>query len=250
MNEYRKLVVNKNTFRKLLTREELDDSMTESIIYTDVANSLKICCDDEEWVDSISEVVSELICNVSSHTKGDCLLDINFSNTIKDDKDKKHILINVSVINFSDNNLYDKIKFNIKNKKYHQDDELYKKIYGAYDIHKNYFDKHYNEDHFFMITAFQNHVTSRNLKSGNSGTGLNRLIQNILGKAKDDYSYTMSGKNIIFFKNQYMNISNDRFIGFNKEKDYFNSRPDKHVISQSALYIPGTIHNLLLIKEI
>lgn len=251
IEEYRKLVLNKNTFRKLLKRDELDNVMIESIIATDVANSLKSCCRDEEWVDDISEVASELICNVSSHTKGECLLDINFSSTIKKPgKDKKYILVNISVMNFSDNNLYDQIKFNIKNKKYHLDDNLYSKVYDAYETHKTYFDDRYNEDHFFMITAFQNHVTSRNLKSGNGGTGLTRLIQNIIGKAKDDYSYTMSGDNIIFFRDEYLNISEDKFIGFNKENNYFNSKPDLDVVNKSALYIPGTIHNLLLIKEI
>lgn len=251
--EYRKLVINNNTFRKLLKRDELDNVMIESIIATDVANSLKSCCRDEEWVDDISEVASELVCNVSSHTKGECLLDINFSNEIKrpdKDKDKKYILVNISVINFSDNNLYDQIKFNIKNKKYHLDDNLYSKVYDAYEIHKTYFDDRYTENHFFMITAFQNHVTSRNLRSGNGGTGLTKLIQNIIGKAKDDYSYTMSGDNIIFFRDEYLNISEDKFIGFNKENNYFNSRPGLDVVNKSALYIPGTIHNLLLIKEI
>lgn len=252
MNEYRKLVIDKNTFRKLLTRKELDDSMIQSRIFTDVANSLKLCCHDEDWIDTISEAASELICNVSSHTKGECLLDINFNDNIQqieDEKNKNYVLINLSVINFSDNNLYDQIKFNIENKKYYKDDELYKKIYGAYDIHKNYFNDSYDEDHFFMITAFQNHVTSRNLKSGNNGTGLTRLIQNIIGKSKDGYSYTLSGKNILFFKDKYLNISEDKFIGFNEENDYFNSIPDSAVVGKSALYVPGTVHNLLLIKE-
>ncbi|WP_122639029.1 hypothetical protein [Romboutsia sp. Marseille-P6047] len=253
IDEYRKLVVNENTYRKLLSREELDDIMIESIIATDVASSLKVCCDDDEWIDDIAEVSSELVCNVSSHTKGECLLDINFSNTIKEidnDIEKNYILVNISVINFSENNLYDEIKVNIKENKYNSDDKLYSKVYDAYETHKRYFDDIYNEDHFFMITAFQNHVTSRRLKSGNNGTGLTKLIQNIIGKAKDEYSYTMSGENIIFFRNEYLNMSEDKFIGFNKEQDYFKSRPDPNIISRSTIYIPGTIQNLLLIKEI
>lgn len=100
-----------------------------------------------------------------------------------------------------------------------------------------------------MITAFQNHVTTRDIKSGSGGTGLTRLIQNIIGKSKDDYSYTLSGRNILFFKDKYLNISKDKFIGFNEENDYFNSMPDLDVVNKSALYIPGTVHNLLLIKE-
>lgn len=252
LEEYKKFIVNKNNFRKLLSREELDKSVTESIIFTDVANALKICSDNEEWIDTISEVVSELICNVSSHTKGDCLLDINFSDTIEGkqpDDLGKYVLVNIAVINFSENNLFDQIKYNIKNKKYEKDDALYKKIYESYNTHKDFFDDKYDENHFFMITAFQNHVTTRDLKSGSGGTGLTRLIQSLIGMAKEDYSYTLSGKNILFFINEYLNISDDKFIGFNKENDYFNFRPGVEVTNNSSIYIPGTIHNLLLIKE-
>lgn len=252
LNEYKKSRINKNTFRKLLTSEELKDSLMQSIIFTDVANALKPYLNDEDWTDTISEVVSELVCNVSSHTEGDCLLDINFNDKIENKKienSKNHILVNIAVINFSENNLFDKIKYNIKNNIYSANDALYKKIYEAYNIHENFFNERYDEDHFFMITAFQNHVTTRNIKSGSGGTGLTTLIQHIIGKSKDDYSYTLSGKNILFLKDKYLNISEDKFIGFNKENDYFNSIPDLNVVNKSALYIPGTVHNLLLIKE-
>lgn len=251
LEEYTKTRINKNTFRKLLSSEELEELFAQSIIFGDVANALKPYLNDEDWTDTISEVASELVCNVSSHTKGDCLLDINFNiGTIGKDISKKHILVNVSVINFSENRLFDKLKYNIKNNIYSEDDRLYSKIYKAYNTHKGLFDEKYDEDHFFMITAFQNHVTTRIIKSGNNGTGLTRLIQNIIGKAKDDYSYTLSGNNILFFKEKYLNISEEKFIGFNEENDYFNTRPGVDAIDRSALYIPGTIHNLLLIKEI
>lgn len=252
LEEYRKSRINKNTFRKLLTSEELKNPFAQSIIFTDVANVLNLYLNDEEWTDAISEVVSELVCNVSSHTEGDCLLDINFNDEIENEiaeNSKRHTLINIGVINFSENKLFDKIKYNIKNNIYSANDLLYKKVYDAYRIHESFFNERYDEDHFFMITAFQNHVTTRDIKSGSGGTGLTRLIQNIIGKSKDDYSYTLSGRNILFFKDKYLNISKDKFIGFNEENDYFNSMPDLDVVNKSALYIPGTVHNLLLIKE-
>ncbi|MEG2984102.1 MAG: hypothetical protein RR835_05340 [Peptostreptococcaceae bacterium] len=253
LEEYRSTIINKNTFRKLLSSEELEDLFAQSKIFTDVANTLNPYLNDEEWIDSISEAVSELVCNVSSHTKGDCLLDINFNTArgnIVNNRSKEHILVNISVINFSENRLFDKLKYNIKNNIYSGEDKLYSKIYRAYNTHKGLFADRYDEDHFFMITAFQNHVTTRTTKSGSNGTGLTRLIQSIIGKAEDDYSYTLSGNNILFFKEKYLNISEDKFIGFNEENDYFNTRPGLDVIDKSALYIPGTIHNLLLIKEI
>ncbi|WP_187291024.1 hypothetical protein [Clostridium novyi] len=65
----------------------------------------------------------------------------------------------------------------MKEKRYSQDDILYNKIYKAYDNHKKFFDDEYTEDDFFLITAFQNHVTSRSYKSGYGGTGLTTLIE-------------------------------------------------------------------------
>ena len=250
IDEYEKFSCGKNFYRKLLTRKDLDKSITPSKIFTDVATILQCVSDDSDWIDMVSEATSELICNASSHTTGDCLLDINFSNTIgnKTNRDKKYFLINISVINLSENNLFDKIKSNIQSGKYNNYDKLYNKIYHAYNNHKNFFSENYNEDHFFMITAFQNRVSTRSLDSGIGGTGLTKLIQSLVGQAEDDFSYVLSGKNILVFKNDYLNMSKDKFIGFNKENDYFNHIPDKEVTCESSLYLPGTAYNLLLIK--
>lgn len=242
----------RNVYRKIISKEVLKNDETPSIIGSEVASIAKQISDDCEWVDGISEVVSELVCNVSSHTEGDCLLDINISNNIEHINDTRKIdrtMINIAVINYSEYRLFDKIKNNICNMRYNEKDNLYERIYIAYNNHKNLFSNNYTEDDFFLITAFQNHVTSRNLKSGNSGTGLTRLIENIIGKCEADYSYVLSGSNILLFRPEYLIISEDKFIGFNEEQDYFNHAPADQAISKSSLSVPGTIYNLLLIKE-
>lgn len=253
IKNYEKTIYNdKTTYRRIISRAMLDKNETPSIIGSDVATILKMYSDDEDWVDDLEEVASELVCNVSSHTEGDCLLDINFSSSIQDsseDGDKKYTMVNIAIINFSKYRLFDKIKNNLTEKTYKETDRIYSRIYGAYSNHKEMFDEYYTSDDFFLITAFQNHVTSRSFKSGNSGTGLTRLIQNIIGKAKKDYSYVLSGENILVFKSDYLLMSEDKFIGFNNEKDYFNYKPESEVLNKSALFIPGTIYNLLLIKE-
>lgn len=240
------------TYRRVISKENLKNIETPSIIGSEVATVLKAYSNDEEWIDALSEVASELVCNVSSHTEGDCLLDINFSDNIENSEDieeKRYTMVNIAVINYSEYRLFDKIKDNIKNKMYNHKDPLYKRVYGAYDKHKKLFDTIYTEDDFFLITVFQNHVTSRSFKSGNSGTGLTRLIENIIGKAKTDYSYVLSGNNILFFITRYLTMSDDRFIGFNEERDYFSYGPSKNTIGKSSLFIPGTIYNLLLIRD-
>lgn len=242
---------NTTIYRRLVTAEELCDNSKPSKIYSELSTILKQYSKDEEFIESISEVVSELVCNVSSHTNGDCLIDINFNDDLKfrDLVGKRCTGINVAVINFSDNRLFDLIKTNIKEKNYAVDDELYSKIYRAYEVHKSFFNDDYTEDDYFFVTAFQNHVSTRRLISGKGGTGLTKLIEKIIDKTEKDYSYVLSGDNIIFYKTEYLKLSNDKFIGFNEENDYFNSRPSLNVLNKSKLYIPGSVYQLLLIKE-
>ena len=246
------IVVNNSIYRRFLTRETLKNIQTPSIIYSEVATILKTYSDDEDWNDSISEVISELICNASSHADGDCLLHINFNKCADENiekSDEKERLINIAVINFSNNRLFDKIKENLEKKKYIESDLLYNRIYKAYSKHSNYFNEYYKSEHFFLITAFQNHVSTRSYSSGTSGTGLTALIQNIIGKTKSEYTYVLSGNNILFFQPKYLKMSPDKFIGFNEENDYFNYSPANEVIGKTNLYIPGTIYQLLLSRD-
>lgn len=250
---FKKLSINKENFRRFISKEELENNEMPSKIYGDLATALKFCSNDEEWIDAISEVVSELVCNVESHAKdSDCLVDVNFSNSITKDGDDKHYeSINISIINLSNSLLFDQIKYNIKEKKYKQSDDVYKQIYTAYNNHKKFFSDEYNEDDFFFITAFQNHVSTRNTRSSKSGgTGLTTLIQNITAKSQVDFSYVLTGENILFLNSEYLNIKDGKFIGFNIENDYINSQPEKKSIARSALFVPGTVYNLFLIKEV
>lgn len=253
LEEYEKGIYNdKKTYRRFLDRELLNDKETPSIINTEVASILKLYSSNEEWIDSISEVVGELVDNVGSHAEGDCILDINFNDKIiynYEGKEESCTLVNIAIMNFGEGRLFDKLKENIEDEKYDKKDRVYSKIYEAYANHKNLFDQHYTENHFFLVTAFQNRVTTRSFKSGNSGTGLTRLIENIIGISKEDYSYVLSGEEILIFKSEFLKVSDEKFIGFNKESDYINFKPEKKVLNKSRLYIPGTIYNLLLIKE-
>ncbi|MBZ9608619.1 hypothetical protein G9F73_012450 [Clostridium estertheticum] len=240
-------------YRRLITHENLQmNNEWPSQVCTEVAAILKGYSAEEEWTDGISEVVSELLCNVSSHTDGDCLIDIDISDKVESERchgDKTYLSVNIAVINFSENKLFDRIKHNLKENKYEGEDFLYNRIYKTYEIHKKVFDESYNEDDFFLVTAFQNHVSSRAYKSGMGGTGLTTLIEKIIGKTDDAYSYVLSGNNIIMFKPKYLTLSEDKFVGFNDKNDYFNFRPSKEVINKSSLYIPGSVYHLLLIKE-
>ena len=244
------IFINSNTYRRFLSKEILkSDSEIPSIIYTELASILSVYSDDEEWNDSIAETISELVCNIRSHTEDDCLIDISFGQYKHMETNEPRLIINIAVLNFSENRLFDKIKRNIEMKKYAESDELYNKIYRAQNVHDKFFNQNYTKEHLFIITAFQNRVSSRNFESGNNGTGLTNLIQSMIGKSEQDYSYVLTGKHMLFFKDEYLKISGDKFVGFNKENDYFNHRPADDAISQSSLYFPGTVYQLIIVKE-
>lgn len=241
-----------NVYRRYLTENMLKErNEWPSIVCSEVATVLGEIFKDEEFIDSLSEITSELLCNVMSHTNGDCLIHIDISDTIikNDSSDKSFLSVNIAVINYSENRLFDLVKAYIKNEVYEYDDPLYKKIYAAHKKHSEFFNEKYTEDDFFLITTFQNHVTSRNLKSGIGGTGLTKMIEEITNKTEKDYSYVLSGNNILFFKNEFLKLSEGKFVGFNEQNNYFNNIPSEKSIDKSKLYIPGSLYNLLLIKE-
>ncbi|MGL5820279.1 MAG: hypothetical protein ACRCYE_01435, partial [Sarcina sp.] len=250
-----------NSYRRLLTHENLREKETyPSIIFSDVAMILEEYFTDEDWIDAISEITSELVCNVKSHTRGDCLLHIDIAKKIKGIHDikgleegKTYNAINIGILNFDNKRLFDEIKniFNPQNGEIRieipeKSKLAYKEVAEAYTFHEKHFDENYTIDDFWLITAFQNHITTRN---GNGGTGLTNLIERIIGKAQADYSYVLSGDNILFFDQDYMKVSKEKLIAFNKTGNYKCDIPDKDIINKSSLYISGCVYNLLLIKE-
>lgn len=245
---------NDNFYRKLITRNDFED-ITESIIATEISCILKVYYDDEDWVDDVVDAISEIVSNVYSHNKEFMLIDIDICNDVRNigatnGKRIKFSALNISVINLGEELLYRTIKENIKENKYSRDTEVYNRVYKAYDNHKDKFNKKYSENHFFSITAFQRRVSTRNLDASHSGTGLTRLIQNIIGKTEDDISYVMSGNIGLRFKDKFMNISDNGLIGFNDSNDYINQQPDDSILESTDFYIPGTIYQLHLIKEV
>lgn len=242
-----------NFYRKIITKYEFED-ITESIIATEISYILKLYYDDD-WIDDIVETISEIVSNVYSHNNEFMLIDIDICDDvinkgIKINEGIKFSALNISIINLGEELLYTTIKQNIKERKYSHDIEIYNRVYKAYDNHKYEFNDKYFENHFFTITAFQKKVSTRNLDGSNSGTGLTKLINNIIGKTEDDISYVMSGDIGLRFINKFMNISDAGLIGFNINNDYINEKPDDSILTNTDFYIPGTIYQLHLIKEV
>ena len=176
IKEFEKFVTTEDTYRRYVTREKFEQKSTIlSAISTDISTVLSQIYDDENWINEVCNVIDELIDNTYSHTESDCLIDINVCN-VSDCESKNYKLLNIAVLNFSEDRIFDRIKNNIKEEKYSHTDEVYQNVYKAYQNHQQFFNEIYNEDDFFNVTVFQNGVTTRNLCSGTSGTGLTELI--------------------------------------------------------------------------
>lgn len=244
ISEYTKsIILNDTLYRRYLTIEQLGDSKMPSQILTEIRTTLKVREGYEKLSKDVAIIISELVCNVASHAEGECIIDIDFSDLQNGARG-----LNIGFINFNSETIYNKIQTFVKQEYYNLDDPIYKDVYKAYNIHKKSFDEQYTEEHFFLLTAFQNHVTTRRKDSVSNGTGLATLIKRIVGKVDRDYSYILSGNKVLGFIGEYLEFS-DGFIGFNEEKDYINIRPAKKVIDKSNFYIPGTVYQLVLITE-
>lgn len=250
INTYLKSDFTIGYYRRLISNKSLlENDNLPSLVYTDVSLILKDYC-DEEWTDEISEVVSEIVSNACSHNKSFLLIDIDYCDLIKGKEENHFKGINISILNIGENLIYEKIMDNVKNQQYETDDPIYAQIYEAYHNHLKMFDSEYTQESFFTITAFQKWVTSRYLKSGNSGTGLTRLLQHITGKTEEEpMNYVLSGTTVIRFISGLLNVSDEGFAGFNSSNNYISEMPDKRILYYSGLFVPGTVYQFHLVRR-
>jgi hypothetical protein len=245
LNAYKKkLHIDYRYFRAFMNRQEMESVSAVSFLMSDVASFLKPFSKDCDSIDLISEIVAELVDNVKCHSDGDCIIDIDIVELVKSSNSQDYLCVNVTIFNLSHYKLGDRVKENILKELYPKDDPLYSQVYLAFDNHKKFFDSNYEIDDFFNITTFQKHVSSRTLTSGTGGTGLTNLIEQIIGNSEEQYTYVISGTNVIFFKQDCLSVTEDGFVGFNLEGDFINKRPDSKVLDQSFFYFPGTLYHL------
>lgn len=235
--------------RILLSRDSINEITISSSIMVEITNFLKQHFDDEIYLSAVPEVISELVDNVRNHTNSECIIDINITEATRRNSDEKFKCINIGLISFSENRLFDSLAENIKMKKYSIDDPVYERIYRAYENHEKYFDEDYNEEQFFFISTFQRGVSTRDVGSEVGGTGLTTLVEQIHGKSDDNYSYMMSGKHCFFFNEEYLKIDCNGNIGFNDTGDFVNDMPEKDLFVKSYIDFPGTLYHLTFLQR-
>lgn len=122
-----------------------------------------------------------------------------------------------------------------------------------YEVQKKFFsDSNYSENKFFMVSAFQRSVSTRD-KNSFGGTGLNRSIINFSKMAQKKLdevrSYVYSGNDIIIFNEKILrnNLLGEN-IAFNYENNFFK-KPDDSCLSNSAFNLNGTAYNFMYVVE-
>lgn len=238
--------IKRNSFRRII---EPNENEAVSALMTDIKSYLKFFYIDKDDASKIAGIVSELADNACEHAKSQCLVDIDVSEQTyykHGDDSNLYYSVNLCVLNFSDIFLGDTIKEKVENKQY-RNSLRYEKLKEAFEIHKSFFDNDYNEKKFFMLTAFQNRITGRVNEIETGGKGLSQLIRELEDKAEVHNCYVMSGNDVIIFRPEFLEYDDDGWIGFNKNNDFLNERPDKSVLKFSDTFLNGTAYNLTLI---
>lgn len=241
----RKNRINRNSFRKIIKAEDIS---AVSTLMSEVKSFLKVFDINYEDRNKISRIISELADNACEHAKYDCLIDVDISEEHhkKGDENGKYYSVNICVLNFSEILLGEQVRNKIMSRQF-ENSERYEGIEKAYKQHKKMFDESYTEEHFFMLASFQDKISGRYEETETGGRGLAEIVKE-LEQSVDEYEcYVLSGKKVIFFHPESLELDDNGWISFNLEKDFFGHRPAANVISYSDTDLGGTGYNLSLV---
>lgn len=242
IKEYEKnIIIDKNHYRKRCIRSE--DKSQLSITMDEIACFFKNLLLDEAYSEDLTEVIIEIIGNAVEHSKSSCISSIN----VLDSSGGKEKIIDVAIIDYSDIYLGTGMEKYLESDSKHLYNERNGIVLEAYNNHKEYFSDLYGLSDFAMISAFQKNVTSRINTPFTGGTGLTKLIKALIDKSTQNYCYVCSGETIIFFHRDFLNLTDDGLIGFNKENDYLNKIPNLEIVSKNSYNINVNAYNLQFI---
>lgn len=240
LHRYRKLIKNDNNINKKINN-----------VSTDAYNFFQTILTDEEYIEDCVEVIGELCSNATEHTKEDCILTIECGYGFNEKNQKKNIL-SIVVSNVSENLFYQnilqanrqgKIKVDHLNKAKLNHKEHFGEIVSEVDTIR------YDEEYFYMVSAFQKGVSTRLDQSDTGGTGLLKIIYNILGKTDDNFCYILTSNKVLFLIEKFIQPKDETFVGFNEENDYLSAIPAKQSLGKSSMSFGGTIFSLNLISD-
>lgn len=243
-----KFDIYKKHYRRILSENDMKDERLSKIL-DEIRYFLNYFKVTEQCLDELSEVVVELIGNISEHTNSNCLIDLDVTSEYnKKEESGVFYGINLSVLNFSECLFGDLIKNRILN--LNQTNNIrYKNTKNAYDFHRQFFDDTYCEEDFFNIASFQHKISGNGSKTMTGGTGLTKLICSLEKRSDTHHCYLISGNRALWFFHNLLEYNNDYWLGFNEEKDFLNHLPNRNVICNNSIYMPGTAYNLNFVMK-
>lgn len=244
-----KFEIFKKHYRRLLSQDDMRAERL-SIIMSEITFILGAFSVSEKYVEEISEVIIELIGNVSEHTDASCLVDIDITadTYTKRGTDGRFFGINLVVLNFSHSLFNESIKRRILLEEM-KPESRYQQVKDAYEFHNCNFDKEYMEDDFFNIAAFQHRISGNNKKEITGGTGLTKLIHSLEKRSDAHQCYLISGNRGLWFVTDLLEYNKDYWIGFNKEKNFLSQLPEKRIFAPGSIFMPGTAYNLNFVMK-
>ena len=154
--------------------------------------------------------------------------------------------INIAIVSFSNHLLGEAVSQKVLTNNF--DNGRYYDLKMAYQNHlkkiEDLDDNLYNEEYFWDIASLQDRISGRKGTSSAGGTGLTVLINSLQKEADNDTCYVISGEKIISFKKDFIERDSNGWLGFNRQNDFFNHKPDISILNSSSLWIPGTAFNL------
>jgi hypothetical protein len=238
--------------RRVISGKDRDNTNFLGELFEEIDSFLTPFGVQDDCKDDISKVIVELVGNSCEHGISDCLIDVDvtgdYSRRVNDIVDSDDYYgINIVVLNFSDKLIGDGIKRKIAER--FDCDGRYKNIYSAYEYHKSKFSSEYLEEDFYNITAFQHKISGREHCESTGGTGLTQLIKSLEKRSSAHKCYMISGGRAVHFLQNTIDFDEDNWVGFNKAKNYINGIPEKRVISECYIYMPGTAFNLNFVMK-
>ena len=233
-------------YRKVIEYDAyMADLSSISAVMMDLTIFLKNCGLKQSPANSAAEIVSELIDNALEHSLSDCLVDVDVSRQPYFYTDKSRqttcFAVNIAVLNFSDFMLGKNIGECLEQRE--KNNEAYKKLDRIKKKHEEYFDYEYTKSQFYMMSAFQNKISSRKNVDDTGGKGLTKLIDELQSSSVSDVCYVVSDDTCLFFVKDYIKQDENKWVGFNFENNC-ELPPNRNIIKKSPLNIFGTAYNL------
>lgn len=241
-----------NHFRRIITSYDMSTNIIGNI-YTEIDTFLKIFEVTDDFRDKVALTIAELAGNAIEHAETDCLLDIDVTTAYEkkgDEKRRQYYGVNIAVVNFSKKLLGDDLNNKLLNSNDKNIQKRYAKVLEAYNYHSQYFDTEYLVEDFFNITSFQHKISGRkNVDGETGGTGLTLLIKSLQELSEAYRCYVISGNRCINFQHKFLEYDKDNWIGFNEDNNFFTAVPNKELVTECLIYMPGTAYNLNFVMK-